>query len=85
MPMLDPDTITDWDVDPPMLGHDGEFPTWMTRPMYACGYIDQNDGCCTHPLNLTPECHQGVTCPVLELRTPASSTAVPSRDDTWKG
>lgn len=28
-----------------------------------CQYIDNEDGCCTHPDGMTPECHSGADCP----------------------
>lgn len=27
-------------------------------PVLHCGYRDPEDGCCSHPKNITPECHQ---------------------------
>jgi hypothetical protein len=32
-------------------------------PYQNCGWKDESDGCCSHPRNATPECHQ-FCCPI---------------------
>lgn len=36
-------------------------------PFHNCGWKDAEDGCCGHPDNATPECHQHV-CPIRTLK-----------------
>jgi hypothetical protein len=36
------------------------------RPVKNCGHVGP-DGCCQHPGNMTPECHDGA-CPIAEVR-----------------
>ncbi|WP_316779656.1 phage Gp37/Gp68 family protein [Streptomyces sasae] len=46
----------------PLLGS-VDLTRWL-RPVPDCGHVAPDDGCCTHPGNMTPECHRGVPCPV---------------------
>jgi hypothetical protein len=32
-------------------------------PFLNCGHKSNEDGTCTHPVNITPECHQFI-CPI---------------------
>lgn len=41
-------------------------PTTFT-PITDCEHKDPQDGCCSHPKNMTPECHVGA-CPRLHRR-----------------
>lgn len=36
-------------------------------PITDCEHKDQQDGCCSHPKNMTPECHVAA-CPRLHQR-----------------
>lgn len=40
----------------------GSDPT-LYVPYQNCGWKDNEDGCCAHPHNATPECHQ-YACPI---------------------
>ncbi|MBP5880753.1 phage Gp37/Gp68 family protein [Streptomyces caniscabiei] len=46
----------------PLLGR-VDLTRWL-RPAIDCGFANPDDGCCSHPGNLTPECHRWVRCPV---------------------
>ena len=39
------------------------------RPVPNCQYIDTDDGTCTYPGKVTPECHAGVACPLTDTDT----------------
>lgn len=49
-------------MDPPEWQDDatGNAP----RPVENCGHVNDEDGLCEHPLNMTPECHDGA-CPLV--------------------
>jgi hypothetical protein len=49
------------------------------RPVPGCQFADKDDGCCTHPQAMTPECHGGVICPVIEERNAAALTQAEQR------
>ena len=38
----------------------------LVRPVHRCGFVHPDDGTCFHPDAMTPECHLGVVCPVVE-------------------
>lgn len=46
----------------PLLGP-VDLTRWL-RPAVDCGFANPDDGCCTHPDTMTPECHRWVRCPV---------------------
>lgn len=37
------------------------------KPIIDCEFADPKDGCCSHPKNMTPECHVAA-CPRLHRR-----------------
>lgn len=37
------------------------------KPILECEFADPVDGCCSHPKNMTPECHVNA-CPRLDNR-----------------
>ncbi len=41
------------------------WPYLMPGPITNCEHADPEDGCCTHPEALTPECHPNADCPPI--------------------
>lgn len=50
----------------------------VVRPVFNCGHVNAVDGLCTHPNNMTPECHKAA-CPMLPEKV-ARRAAEEARD-----
>lgn len=58
--------MSDWKVDPQIVDdyiEQDESIEDVYVPFLNCGWKSSEDGCCSHPNNATPECHQ-FCCPI---------------------